>query len=135
MPVVDTEVVFALNPRDHKHQRVLELLEREKELLVPDTAVFEFQAVLRARGRSASEVKTALLAVNEALSRHGVDEVKTVSSSLLALQCELEESYRLSYFDSLVAASAMVMDRRIVSDDNAFDRVPELQRIPVSVKG
>lgn len=131
MPVVDTEVVFALNPRDHKHQEALKLLGEREGLMVPDTVMFEFQAVLRARGRSPLQVKMALLAVNEALARHGVGEVKTVSSSLLAIQCELEGTYGLSYFDSLVAASALAADRRIVSDDEAFDRVPELDRIPL----
>lgn len=135
MPVVDTEVVFALNPRDHKHESALKLLEESKAIVVPDTTVFEFQAVLRARGRNALEVKMALLAVNEALTRHDVEEVQTVSSSLLAVQCELEEAYGLSYFDSLVAASALAVDRQIVSDDEAFDRVPELNRIPLSPKG
>jgi len=132
MPVVDTEVIFALNPRDHKHQEALRLLEGGRGLVVPDTAVFEFQVVLRARGKSPLEVKMALLAVNEALFRHGVREVKTMSSSLLAIQCELEEVYGLSYFDSLLAASALAVDQRIVSDDEAFDKVPQLNRIPLS---
>ncbi len=74
----------------------------------------------------------ALSAVNEALNRYQVEEVKTVSSSLLAIQCELEETYHLSYFDSLVAASALTADHNIVSDDEAFDRVPELNRIPLT---
>ena len=74
----------------------------------------------------------ALLAVSEALTRHGVVEVKTASSSLLAIQCELEEAYGLSYFDSLLAASALAVDQRIVSDDEAFDKVPQLNRIPLS---
>ncbi|MEA2089324.1 MAG: hypothetical protein U9O89_00990 [Thermoproteota archaeon] len=59
-------------------------------------------------------------------------KVKTVNSSLLPLQCELEEGYQLSYFGSLLAASALAVDRRIVSDDEAFDRVLELDRIPLS---
>lgn len=132
MPVADTEVVFALNPRDHKHRRALNVLDEIKGLLVPDTAVLEFQVVLRARGRNPSEVKMALLAVNEALTRHLVREVRTMSSTLLAVQCELEEAYGLSYFDSLLAASALAVDRQVVSDDEAFDRVPELTRIPLS---
>jgi predicted nucleic acid-binding protein len=66
------------------------------------------------------------------LMRQGVEEVKTLSSSLLALQCELEARYALSYFDSLVAASALTVDQCIVSDDEAFDRIPELKRIILS---
>jgi len=100
--------------------------------MVPDTAALEFQVVLRARGRSPSQVKMALLALHEFLTRSNVKEVKTMSMSLLAFQSELEERCGLSYFDSLVAASALTLDRQVVSDDDAFDRIPDLKRIPLS---
>jgi len=102
--------------------------------MVPDTAALEFQVVLRARGRNLSQVKMALLALHEALTRSNVEEAKTVSVSLLAFQSELEEKYGLSYFDSLIAASALTLDRQVISDDDAFERVPNLKRIPLSSK-
>jgi len=102
--------------------------------MVPDTAALEFQVVLRARGRNLSQVKMALLALHEALTRSNVEEAKTVSLSLLAFQSELEERYGLSYFDSLIAASALTLDRQVISDDDAFERVPNLKRIPLSPK-
>ncbi|MEM2849950.1 MAG: PIN domain-containing protein [Candidatus Bathyarchaeia archaeon] len=74
----------------------------------------------------------AVLALHEALTRSGVKEVKTLSLSLLVLQSELEDRYGLSYFDSLIAASALTLDRQVISDDEAFDRVPNLKRIPLS---
>lgn len=132
MPVADTELLFAVNPRDHKHQHAMKLLKELDGVVVPDTAILEFQVVLRARGRSPLEVKMALLALLEALARFGVKEAKTISVSLLAFQCELEEGYGLSYFDSLIASSASILDRRIVSDDSVFDRVPDIRRIPLS---
>jgi hypothetical protein len=51
--------------------------------MVSDTPVVEFHAGLWARGRSLWELTRTLLAVNETLSRQGVAEVKTVSSSRL----------------------------------------------------
>ena len=132
MPVADTDFLFALNPRDRKHQHAMRLLKETSDLMAPDTAALEFQIVLRARGRSPSQVKMALLALHEALTRSNVKEVKTVSITLLALQSELQERYGLSYFDSLIAASALALDRRVISDDEAFERVPNLQRIPLS---
>lgn len=132
MPVADTEFLFAINPRDHKHKHAMILLKELSGLMVPDTAALEFQVVLRARGRSPSQVKMALLALHEALTRSNVKEVKTISMSLLAFQSELEERHGLSYFDSLIAASALTLDRQVVSDDDAFDRVPNLKRIPLS---
>jgi len=134
MPVADTEFLFSLNPRDRKHQYAIRLLKEISDLMVPDTAALEFQVVLRARGRNLSQVKMALLALHEALTRSNVEEAKTVSVSLLAFQSELEERYGLSYFDSLIAASALTLDRQVISDDDAFERVPNLKRIPLSPK-
>jgi len=132
MPVIDTEVVFALNPRDPKHREALRVLREVPKLTVPDTVLLEFQAVLRSRGRTPSQVRNALLALHQVLVQYGVREVNTLSTNLLVYQCELEEKYKLSYFDSLIATSALILDRQIVSDDEAFDRVPGLKRIPLS---
>ncbi len=132
MPVADTEFLFSLNPRDRKHRYGIRLLKEISGLVVPDTAALEFQVVLRARGRSLSQVKMALLALHEALRRNNVKEAQTFSLSLLALQSELEERYGLSYFDSLIAASALKLDCQVISDDDSFDRVPNLKRIPLS---
>ncbi|KYH41903.1 MAG: PilT domain-containing protein [Candidatus Bathyarchaeota archaeon B63] len=132
MPVADTEFLFALNPRDRKHQHAMRLLRELSGLMVPDTAILEFQVVLKARGRRPSQVRAALLALHEVLMRSDVREVKTISTGLLASQSELEERYGLSYFDSLIAASALTLDRQVVSDDEALDEVPGLRRIPIS---
>jgi predicted nucleic acid-binding protein len=131
MPVVDTEVLFALSPRDPRHPQVLELLKSRADILAPDTAMLEFQAVLRDRGKKQAEVKAALLALREALARFNVKEVKTIDFGLLALQCDLEGEHELSYFDGLIAASALALDHKLISNDEAFDRVPGLERIPL----
>jgi len=132
MPVADTELIFALNPRDPKHEDALRKIKETPGLVVPDTAILEFQVVLRSRGRTASQVKIALLALRQILSQYKVREVSTLNTGLLVNQCELEEKYGLSYFDSLIAASALALDKRIVSDDRAFDKIPGLERIPLS---
>ena len=131
MPVIDTEILFALNPKDSKHEYAFRLLKERDDLTVTDTAILEFQSVLRARGRRTTEVKIALLALHEALKRHMVKEAKTIEANLLALQCDLEERYELSYFDSLIAASTLALDRIVVSDDRAFNKVPGIERIPL----
>jgi len=101
--------------------------------MMPDAAILEFQVALRVRGRSPSQVRVALLALHEALTQNNVKEVRTMSTSLLALQSGLEEMYGLSYFDSLIAASALALDRQVISDDSAFDKVPNIKRIPLSL--
>ena len=61
----------------------------------------------------------------------GIKEVCTLSTKLLLLQAEIEEKYKLSYFDSLIAASALSVDGVIVSDDKIFERIPGIRRIPL----
>jgi len=103
MPVADTELLLALNPRDKKHRKALEgkrIL--TKGLKIPDTAILEFQIVLRARGRSPKEVALALTALKQILKTRRIKVVQTLNINTLIKQSELEEKYNLSYFDSLI---------------------------------
>ena len=129
--MLDTEVLFALDPRDKKHGIALRLLASVPDLAVPDASLLEFQMVLRAMGRSAAEIRQALLDIGSILEEHRVAEARTMGVLLIASQCELESRYGLTFFDSLIAASALSVDRSIDSDDRAFDLVPGLKRIPL----
>ncbi len=130
MPVADTELLFALNPLDKKHEKAVKSL-KIKGLKIPDTAILEFQIVLKARGRSSRDIYLAIEALKSIFSSMGIKEVCTLSTKLLLLQAKIEEKYKLSYFDSLIAASALSVDGIIVSDDKIFDRIPEIKRIPL----
>lgn len=136
MPVLDTEVLFALDPRDPKHGAVLRLLSElrgeGKRILVPDTAIFEFQIVLRSIDKKPLIIKAAILALRRAIEINGGEEINTISSALLAQQCEIEERYGLTYFDSRIATSTLSLNSELISDDDAFDRVPYIRRIPLS---
>lgn len=131
MPVVDTEIIFALSPKDPKHSLAINLLKTSKNLFVSDTALFEFEIVLRSRGRTDEEIMDALLSINEIFKKYGVREVKTIDSDLLILHVEISKNYGLTFFDSLIAVSSLKVDRTIVSDDKAFDKAPDLKRIPL----
>ncbi len=136
MPVLDTQVLFALNPRDRFHQRAFkrlaELREKKLKLYATDTAVLEFQVVLRSVDRKPEAVRKALLALRSALQINGVIEAATLDTELLARQCEIEQEYGLSYFDSLIAASALRLYEGILSDDESFGKVPTIIRTPLS---
>jgi len=136
MPALDTQVLFALNPNDRFHQQALkrlaELRETNARLYVPDTALLEFQVVLRSIDRKPEVVRKALLAIHSALELNGATEAPTLDASLLAQQCEIEEKHSLSYFDSLIAASALRLNDGILSDDTSFDEVPTLVRTPLT---
>jgi len=136
LPVLDTEVLFALNPRDRKHDDALKVLSQlgkdGKRILAPDTAIFEFQIVLRSIDKKPQTVRASILALRKAIEINRGEEVNTVSLYLLARQCEIEEKHGLTYFDSLIAASTLSLDGELVSDDYVFDSIPGIQRTPLS---
>lgn len=136
MPVLDTEVLFALRSKDKHHssanRTLRELTSEGSKLYATDSAILEFQLVLRSSGKPSDEVRHALLALKVKLESYGITEVLTLGLDVLALQAELEEKHELSYFDSMIAASATALDSAVVSDDDAFERVPGLKRIPLA---
>jgi predicted nucleic acid-binding protein len=73
-----------------------------------------------------------MLALRSALEINGATETPTFDTELLARQCEIEEKYGLSYFDSLIAASALKLIDGIISDDESFDKVPGVIRTPLT---
>ena len=134
--MLDTQILFALNPKDRFHQRALarlaELRRKNLTLHAPDTAVLEFQVVLRSIDRKTDIVRKALMALRGALELNGAIETQTLDTELLMQQSEIEEKYGLSYFDSLIAASALRLNDEILSDDESFDKVPTITRTPLS---
>ena len=129
--MLDTEVLFAADPKDRHHDKALKLLASKTDMVAPDTAILEFAEVLRTMGIPPLGVRRFVLALDQALSKQGVRQERTISAQLLARQCELETRFGLTYFDSLIAASALALDGTVVSDDKAFDGVPGLHRMPL----
>jgi len=129
MPALDTEILFALNPKDEHHRQAARLLGSTADLVVPDTSLFEYMTVLRTMNVRSMDVRKILLALSQDLDRRGIPQAKTIDSLLLVKRCELESDYDLTFFDSLIAASALSLDQSVVSDDEDFDRVPGLRRI------
>ncbi|MGI0081671.1 MAG: hypothetical protein ACRECH_18880 [Nitrososphaerales archaeon] len=67
--------------------------------------------------------------MSQFLSLQGVREEKSIDPDLLALASEIESKNMLSFFDSLIAGSALAFDGIVVGDDEAFDRVRGLKRV------
>ncbi len=132
MPVADTDLLFALNPRDKKHKNALRVISSVRGVKAPDTALLEFVIVLKARGRSAKDIREALNALKDLFEIYLIKEAKTIDTDLMVKQAKIEEEYGLTFFDSLIASSALKLDKTIISDDKSFDKVPELRRIPIT---
>ena len=129
--MLDTEVLFAADPKDRHHDKALKLFASRTDIVAPDTALLEFAEVLKTMGVPPPGVRRFVLALDRALSEQGVRQGRTICAQLLARQCELETRIGMTYFDSLIAASALALDGTVVSDDKAFDDVPGLRRIPL----
>jgi len=138
LPVLDTEILFALNPKDRLHSQALRLLAelRQEGLRVyaPDTSILEFQVVLRSLDKSPLVIRKAILGLRRALEINGVTEASTLDSELIARQCEIEERHGLTFFDSFIAASTLRLDSVIISDDRSFDRLLGITRKELSLK-
>ena len=133
MPVADTELLFLLNPKDPRHEYALRIVEKLKgRLYVPDTALLESEVTLRSRGRSSRQVVMAFLALKKIFIDYDIKEICTLNLDTMLLHLDLVERYKLSYFNSLLAASAISVDSIIVSDDKVFDNVMGLKRIPIT---
>ena len=133
MSIADTDLLFAINPRDKKHDNALRVISSVRGIKVPDTALFEFVVVLKARGRSAGEIREAVNALKDVFEIYLIKEVKTIDTDLMIKQTEIiEEKYGLTFFDSLIAFSALKFDKTVISDDKAFDKILELKKIPIT---
>ena len=131
MPVADTELLFRLSPTDPLHRKAISVARRLRPL-IPDTALFEFDVVLRSRGRSPEEIRRAFQALSVIFDELSLSVCKTIDLEHIMLSARIEQSYRLSFFDSLIAASCLLVDGVIVSDDVDFDRVEGIRRIGIS---
>ena len=133
MLVVDTEFLFALNSRNPKHKHALKILrEHRGELIVPDTVLFEFLVVLRSYGKNHDEIRDALKALKKIFTTYEINEAHTIDTHLLIIHVDLMSRYELTFFDSLIAASALILGKTIISDDKDFDKVPGLKRISLT---
>lgn len=129
-------MLFALRTKDRLHlvarRRLTQLANENAKLMAPDSAIYEYYTVVRSLGKPPSDTRAVLLALVQKLKTYRIEEKSTFSVRTLALQSKLEAQYGLTYFDSLIAASALSLDAIVVSDDTAFNRVPGLQRISLS---
>ena len=88
MPGLDTQILFAFNPRDKHHNRAIKLLKdiqmgKTRDAYVTDVALLEFVVVMKSRGYANRQIKKALLAIQRILVRYGIQYKKTLNTSVL----------------------------------------------------
>ena len=95
-----------------------------KNVAVPASAYMEYELILRSRGVSDEEIAEDIEAFKQI---RNLDEIP-LTASIITEASRIRAKYGLTYFDPLHAASALHHDRAIMSVDNAYDRVKELER-------
>ncbi len=130
--MVDVEFLLALSPNHPKHSSVRRILEGEEGVIVTDTCLLWLHAILLAAGKTPSETRLAMITLRQILEDYGVKEVGTMGSELLILHSSIMGKYGLSFFRSLIAASALILGEPLVSDDTSYDSIEGLVRLPLT---
>ncbi|MBS7612120.1 type II toxin-antitoxin system VapC family toxin [Candidatus Bathyarchaeota archaeon] len=131
MPTIELDLLIALvNREDRLHETASKLFEatargKIRNLVIATSALIEYELILRSRGYSEDDIAVDIRAFTNIKN---VGEAPLNSKVILAA-IVLRRKYRLTYFDSLHAATATLHDGEIVSTDEAYMGVKELRAI------
>ncbi|MBO3808266.1 MAG: type II toxin-antitoxin system VapC family toxin [Candidatus Brockarchaeota archaeon] len=129
MPLLENDVIFAyLNEHDPNHEmaeRIFGKLRKgEIRVEISSISLVEMELIYRSEKRENRLLKD--LAAIAALPN--VEYVALTPDTTLA-SVYLRQTLNLTFFDSHYAATALNLDGKIISFDQAYDKVPGLTRI------
>jgi predicted nucleic acid-binding protein len=131
MPVVESEFLLALRATDPKHKAALSIFRKFSQLEVCTPAFLEIAWLMRSQVKRPSEISLALSILDGELDSHGVTEIPLTISQITRAH-DILTRHAITFFDALILAnSEESLDRRLVSNDSAFDQTGTLQRIPL----
>jgi predicted nucleic acid-binding protein len=129
MPLLENDVIFAyLNEYDSNHtiaERIFQKLQNgEISVEISSVSLIEMELIYRSEKMEAKLLKD--LAAVAALPH-----VKYIALTpdVAVASVYLRQTLNLAFFDSHYAATALNLDRKIISFDQAYDKVPGLTRI------
>ena len=128
MPLLENDVIFAyMNIRDRHHEAAEKIFEALKNgdltVDVSSVSMLEMELVYRSQG-----IEDKLLGHLAALA--GLPNVRYIplTPDLVMASVYLRQTLDMTFFDSHYAATALKLDRHIISKDRAYDTVPGLTR-------
>ncbi|MBN2334326.1 PIN domain-containing protein [Candidatus Bathyarchaeota archaeon] len=129
MPLLENDVIFAyLNQHDKNHKAAEQVFEAlrlgELQPEVSSVALLEMELIYRSRG-----IEELLLSHLAAVSALPNIKYAPLTPDLVLASVYLRQTLGLTFFDSHYAATALNYDRRIISADRAYDKVPGITRI------
>jgi len=121
--VYDTRfLVEALYSQDPEFQRKVNAEKRNREKYVSAVALHElYRLTLSREGRETAKLRVSLLQKSF--------KVVAVDEKVAQVSAELRHKYRLSMGDSMIAATAAILNAVIVSDDSHFKLIKEIHTI------
>ncbi len=129
MPLLENDVVFAyLNTYDPNHEiaeGIFQKLQKGKiGVQMSSVSLLEMELIYRSEG-----IEDQLLKDLAALASLPNVEYIALTPDVAVSSVYLRQILRLTFFDSHYAATALDLDRKIISFDKAYDGVPGLTRI------
>lgn len=129
MVLMENDVIFAfMNEKDRNHDTAVRVFEKLKngELKVDLSGItlLEMELIYRTQGR-----ESELLRIMAALLTLPNVNFVPLTPEIVITSIRLRERVGLSFFDSHYAATALYLDGKVISFDEAYDKVPGLIRI------
>ncbi len=121
--VYDTRfLVEALYSKDPEFQRKADAEKRNREKYVSTVTVHElYRLTLSREGRETAKLRVSLMQKSF--------KVIPVDEQIAQVSAELRQKYRLSMGDSMIAATAAILNATCVSDDPHFNLIKEIHTI------
>jgi len=131
MPVVESEFLLALRADDRRHKAAIAIFDNYPALEVCAAAFLEIAWLLRSKSKTPTEVSLTLSLLSAELENRGVAEIP-VSVSQFGRAHDILTRHSMTFFDALILANAEESrDRRLISNDDSFDSVGTVERIPL----
>jgi len=127
MPILDTQVLFAFNPKNRYHKHAKNLLEKIKKgeienAYIPDTVLFEFVTVLRVKNFGLEEIEKLLDMLKTIMKKYSIKEISTIDTTTLQHTLKFMKK-GATFFDALIASSANKLKLPIVTNDPIYKKL------------
>jgi predicted nucleic acid-binding protein len=129
MPILENDVIFAyLNEYDPNHEIAERIFQRlhdgEIDLEISSVSLIEMELIYRSE-----KMEDKLLKDLAAMAALPHVKYVALTPDVAVASVYLRQTLNLKFFDSHYAATALKHDRKIISFDQAYEKVPGLTRI------
>jgi len=134
LPVLETDFLKAIiDPNDRLHKSSMKVLEKVKsmEWYIASSALIQLDLLLKISGIPVDDRSLIFETLRSELPK---ETIIPIIHEPMSQAIQLQKKYhkiKRSYFDSIHLSIAIGVDGQIVSSDYSFDRVTEIERLPL----